>query len=457
MKVLLVNPNLMKPPVTPVALDHLADALRRAGIDPILLDLAWSRDIHADIDAATNDDFFFAAVSVRNIDDSFFPGSDECLHSHQRIVARLQANGLKVAAGGVGFSIAPEQTLDFIGADYGIAGDGEDAIVALANALSGKSRLEKVPGLVGVNPPAVVELADMPASPRSFVHNARYLKEGGQVGFETKRGCSFNCAACADYLAKGRTPRLRNPKAVVDELKSLQLQDVDVLHTCDSEFNVPKQHAVEVCEELIGNRADGWLTWYAYCTPAGFDVELADLMRRAGCVGVDFAADHTDPEMLKSLNCPHSAEDLERAADACRKAGLRFMFDLLLGGPGETRRSLETTISKMRELRPTRVGVSLGIRLYPGCPIVEQIDLSPENPSLHCHEFDPSLFRPVYYRATALGDDIEEWLEKTIGGDRRFFFAASSHNYDDNAALVDLIRGGARGAFWDILARSAGD
>jgi radical SAM superfamily enzyme YgiQ (UPF0313 family) len=457
MKVLLVNSNLMRPPVSPVALDILAEELQGAGFTPVILDLAWSENVQADIDATLGDDYLFAAVSVRNTDTSFFPGSDACLRTHRQVVARLRAAGLKVAVGGVGFSIVPEAARDFLGADFPVAGDAEEAVVALARALARREHLEVVPGLVGRNPPAQVDLSRRPPLSRRFVDNAHYLREGGQVGFETKRGCPHGCIACADPVAKGKTVRTRDPVAVAAEVRSLLVQGVDVLHTCDSEFNVPRQHADAVCQELIRVGLGDRLRWYAYCTPAGFDRELALLMRRAGCVGVDFSADHGDPAMLARLRCPHTVEDLRRTAQACPQAGLRFMFDLLLGGPGETRASILTTVELMRELLPTRVGVSLGVRLYRGCPIVDEVDLNGENPSIHTKRLDPTLLQPTYYLENSLGEDVGEWLEDVIGGDPRFFFAAASHNYDGNERVSQLIRTGARGAYWDILARAAGD
>jgi radical SAM superfamily enzyme YgiQ (UPF0313 family) len=244
---------------------------------------------------------------------------------------------------------------------------------------------------------------------------------------------------------------------VAAELRSLLAQGVGVLHTCDSEFNVPREHAEAVCRELVSNGLGDRLSWYAYCTPAGFDRELALLMRRAGCVGVDFSADHGDPAMLAHLGCPHGVEDLRRTAQACREAGLRFMFDLLLGGPGETRATILRTVELMRELSPTRVGVSLGLRLYRGCPIADEVDLTRDNPSIHAQNPDPTLLQPAYYLEGSLGTDVGEWLEEVIGGDPRFFFAARSHNYDGNERVSRLIREGARGAYWDILARAAGD
>lgn len=52
--------------------------------------------------------------------------------------------------------------------------------------------------------------------------------------------------AKTDPVAKGRRIRVRSPKAVADELRSLLEQGVDYLHKCDSEFNIPEDHAKAV-------------------------------------------------------------------------------------------------------------------------------------------------------------------------------------------------------------------
>jgi len=85
------------------------------------------------------------------------------------------------------------------------------------------------------------------------------------------------------------------------------------------------------------------------------------------------------------------------------------------------------------------------------------VDLTRDNPSIHAQNLDPTLLQPAYYLDSSLGTDVGEWLEEVIGGDPRFFFAARSHNYDGNERVSRLIREGARGAYWDILARAAGD
>jgi radical SAM superfamily enzyme YgiQ (UPF0313 family) len=457
MKVLLVNPNLVKPPIAPLGLDLLADALDGAGFSPELLDLSFADDPHETMRQLDPEQYLFAAVSLRNIDDSMFPGTDELLKSHKCLIATLQESKLPIAIGGVGFSAAAAEAADYLGADFAIAGDGEQAIVALARALAQGKRPADLPGLVSNGAPARSELAGLPAASRKWVDNKAYFEKAGQIGFETKRGCTNNCAACPEPLIKGRKVRLRDPAAVAEELQNLYGQGVDVFHTCDCEFNVPTDHAAAVCRAIISAGLTDKIRWYAYCTPAGFDNELASLMRRAGCVGVDFSADHGDEVMLKRLRCPHGVEDLEQAARACREQGLRFMYDLLLASPGETRASAQKAIELMRRLSPTRIGVGTGVRLYPGCRITEEVKVSRDNRSLHFATDSDSLLWPVYYYESELGADAAAWLGETIGDDRRFFYGGSEHNYNEHGDLIDLLERGERGAFWDILARAAGD
>ncbi|MFC2172594.1 B12-binding domain-containing radical SAM protein [Acidobacteriota bacterium] len=453
MKILLVNSNLMRPPITPIALDLLAESLESEGFNPVLLDLAWSGDPFEDIEKALQDDYLFAAVSIRNTDDCFYPGSDECLLSHQAIISALKTRGLRVAAGGVGFSVNVEAAARFLDVDFAIQGDGELAIVALARALAGKDSLQSVPGLLGINPPKWVELDQRPPLARAFVDNLRYQREGGQVGFETKRGCPHRCLACTEPRVKGRRVRLVDPESVAAELSSLASRGIEIFHTCDSEFNEPHDHALSVCRAFIDCGVSAKIQWYAYCTPAGFNDELAEFMARAGCVGINFTVDHGDPEGLARLRCPHTVDDIRRSIKACRAVGIRTMCDLLLGAPGETRTSIQRTIELMRELSPTKVGVSFGVRLYSQCSILDKVELKRDNPSLHAKVWDRSLLRPVFYQEASLGDDVREWLAGVIGGDPRFFYSATVHNYDGHPEIERLIQEGARGAYWDILAR----
>ena len=166
---------------------------------------------------------------------------------------------------------------------------------------------------------------------------------------------------------------MRSPSQVADELELLAARGIDHFHLCDSEFNVPVWHAREVCSELANRGLGDRIRWYTYATPAGFDDELAARMRAAGCAGVNFGADAADARMLEALGRDFEVADLEATARACRKAGLACMFDLLLGGPGETRESIQRSIEGMKRISPDRVGISQGVRVYPGTRLAAMV------------------------------------------------------------------------------------
>ena len=86
-------------------------------------------------------------------------------------------------------------------------------------------------------------------------------------------------------------------------------------------------------QALIEHGLHERVRWYTYASPIPFDYDLAVLLRRAGCVGINFGGDAGNPTMLQSLGRVFGVHTLVATADACRRAGLTFMYDLLLGGP----------------------------------------------------------------------------------------------------------------------------
>ena len=472
-RILLVNPNRMRPPVTPVGLDYIGQYLREQGFEVELLDLAFSEDVASDVRSALAEEPLLVGVTVRNLDDCQFASRDFCLAETTAILNLIRNHtNAPVLLGGIGFSVMPVEVLRYTRRDMGVRGDGEAALAEVGRRLDLAKDFRDVPGLVWrrwdeyiESPMEDPDLAAFGSATRDLVDNARYLREGAQVGFETKRGCHHLCTYCADPIAKGRRVRLRSPQAVADELESLLRQGVDVFHTCDAEFNVPPGHAKEVCRKIAERGLGKRIQWYAYAEPSGFDGELARLMRRAGCVGINFGADHSEEAMLKALGRRHDKEDLRRVADLCRKHDIMLMVDLLLGGPGETPESVAAVLDYMREIEALRVGVGFGVRLYPGTKLVEQIrqngGLKPENQSLHgVVEDNEGLLQPIFYVSESLGPDPETVLRDMIAGDERFFFADRSdhvenYNYNDNSVLCDAIRRGCRGAYWDILRQLA--
>ena len=471
-KILLVNPNQMKPPVAPLALDYLASALSESGFEVDLLDLCFcqnSEDFTPEIDRyfALNS-VFAIAITLRNTDDTCFATQDFFVPRIKEIIDSIRAHSsAPLIMGGSGFSTMPEAILQYCSLDMGIWGEGEYSLPLLLTKMAGREGYHGVPGLVyrvakgyRRNPPEYLDLKNMASPQRNAVDNRRYFLEGGMGNIEAKRGCPKRCIYCADPLAKGRTVRQRSPKSVVDEIDVLLRMGIDHFHFCDSEFNFPASHAEEVCLEIVNRGLGSKIRWYAYCSPAPFNEELATLFPKAGCAGINFGVDSANDRMLRTLDRDFTVEDIVHTAQLCQRHGIIFMYDLLLGGPGETKDTLLETITMMKRLSPSRVGASLGVRILPETRLAEMVhkqgpvDLNPNIRGAG----DDKFFAPVFFLSSSIGEDAPEYLASLVGDDERFFFmsgeaADRNYNYNDNIVLTSAIRDGYRGAFWDILRR----
>ena len=508
----LVNTNLMRPAIAPVGLDYVAAAARAAGIETHIIDLCLegAKEDRRQADDASwqrplQDHFgqrrpALVGVSFRNTDDSFWPSMQSFLPVLREVISSLRAlTDAPVVLGGTGYSIFPRRVMEYTGADFGIVGDGEQAIVALTRELEGQGDFEKVPGLVWrvrdrrsqrSNLPAWPRIgssdlpcfrdtradsaAGMPAIPtsRDAVDNVAYLRLGGQVGLETKRGCNRRCIFCADPIAKGHALRLRSPGEVAEEVDALLRQHVDMLHLCDAEFNVPYEHALAVCQELTSRRLGERLRWYTYMAAVPFDAALARAMRSAGCIGINFTGPSASEAMLAAYRQAHRQSDLAAAARHCRDGGITSMLDLMLGGPGETPQTLRDGIEFAKAAGFDCVGAGLGVRLYPGLPMTDLVAAEAPletNPGVRRRYEGPvDLLWPTFYISPALGEQPAALVREAIAGDQRFFEPADEdqtigscassaaqrgYNYSDNDLLVRAVAAGARGAYWDILRR----
>ncbi len=466
MRVALVNTNRIRPPIAPIGLDYVAEALGRAGHEVFLLDLCWEERWEDAVDRFFRArDYGLVGVTIRNTDDCSLPTRESFLPGCARIVAGIRGRtDAPVVLGGVGFSVMPEAVLARCGAEAGLRGDGEFAFPSLAGLIENGREIDDLPGLLvrrngqwRVNPVFFPPLSGLPAMSRGFADNRRYFREGGQAGIETKRGCPCPCAYCADPIAKGKASRLRPPDAVADELARLVAMGIDHIHTCDSEFNVPEAHAAAVCLEIVRRGLGEKLRWYAYCAPAPFTPDLADAMRRAGCAGINFGADSGDDGMLARLGRAFRADDIRNAVRLCRDAGIAVMLDLLLGSPGETRESVARTVAMVKDAGPDRAGVAVGVRVYPGTKIADAVTRGESRKGLIGGE---DLSAPVFFVEPEIAPVLFGLIEDLTRDDDRFLFfnpatPGSNYNYNANDVLSAAIREGHRGAYWDIL-RKAG-
>ncbi len=467
-EVLLINSNMTKPPVSPVGLEYVGEALVEHHLPVKVLDLSFISDWQATLrQELSNNEPSIIGITVRNTDDCSYVSKQSYLPLIKAMTTEIkQLCQSPIVLGGIGFSIMPQTILELTGVDLGIVGDGEQAFTSLVKRTLDKNEYFDLPNLIYRRQGKIVinnridgQLEELPLPRRRLIDNKRYQDLGAMVGIETKRGCGQKCIYCADPVAKGKKIRLRPPELVIQELKDLLTQGVSWLHLSDSEFNLPLNHAKEICTAIINTGIQNKLKWYCYCSPIPFDAELAHLMKHAGCQGINFGVDSLCSQQLIRIGRKHTIGDIQQLVQLLKREQLNYMFDLLIGGPGETPETVKTSFDKIRTSNIPLVGISVGIRIYPGTSLAKSIvngylneGLSPRNAS---HNFST----PTFFVSPCLGETPFLLLKEFIGDDPRFLFLSSpsdtgSYNYAGDKLLFKKIQHGARGAYWDIISKN---
>ena len=438
-RVLLVSTNRERQPypVVPNGLACIASALDDAGHTVSFLDLCFAADPVASARrAAIEFRPDVIGVSVRNIDNSdaialrhYTPEAREVLHSLRR--ASPEA---KVIAGGAAFGVAPEALFRDLGVDYAVAGDGERASVALVHALSSGRPVEALPGLVrdrngtvAFTPPG--EDADLDSLPRPSLHRwvdlARYQRHGATIPIQTKRGCVYKCIYCTYRNVEGWGYRTRDPEMVADEIEELKIEaGVSHFDFVDSTFNSPPGHAIQVCEAIARRKLGVHLDTTNF-TPATASPELLGAMRAAGFRSLGITAESASDTVLETLEKGFNAAKVREVAERVENFGIKALWIFLVGGPGETTKSIEETLefAAWRLRRGDAVYLTVGLRIYPGTTLHRIAIAEGVVPATS------TLLDPTFYFSSAINfDSTVERLRKFAAEHPRFMFSADSRS-----------------------------
>ncbi len=381
--VTLVNLNQIRVPlVAPYALDVLASALTDGGHDVDVLDLNLESDPFAAIASRFRDHVpDLVGLTLRNTGDLYFPSALDLpthgsfLESHAALIGAIRAwvPRERLVIGGVGFSSNPSRLLERFDLPCGVVGPGEVVLCAMAAAVDrgvpiadamASRRLPSAPHLAlfsGVQGPLAGRVR------RSFLDHRRYYHEGGLAGLRTSNGCAMQCTYCVEPFAKGGRYLRRAVDWVTGEIDQLLEAGIYDIHTCDSEFNMPIEHAKQVLRAIIERRYPGVLKFWAYCQPRPFDAEFAQLLARANFAGVNFGADHTVPEVLRALGKTwYTVEDIQRSTRLCHDHGIAVNHELLFGYPSDTPAAMYNAIDTVMALNARAMGVVVGFAVLPG-------------------------------------------------------------------------------------------
>jgi radical SAM superfamily enzyme YgiQ (UPF0313 family) len=408
MKVLLISANTeqFNMPAMPLGLACVAEAAISAGHDVTMLDLMFAMDVTAtvkDVFSETSPECI--GISVRNIDDQDIEARTFLLAKVKEVVAVCRdLSAAPIVLGGAGYSIYPAGVLSYLDADFGIAGEGEIAFPALLTHLENKTDPSGVPGLYARDhgPHRAKMLSNnldqfkLP-EPRILSSSASRSHDPW-IPVQTRRGCALTCSYCSTPAIEGSLLRKRSPDVVAAWLERWVSAGYKNFFFVDNTFNLPPDYAKAICRSIIERKVV--LHWRGIVYPKGVDEELVGLMSAAGCRQISLGFESGSRQMLKSLNKQFTLTDIRTTAALFADYRIERMGFLLLGGPGETKVSVEESLAFADSLGLDSLRITIGIRIYPGTQLA---DIA-ERQGLIGSGND--LLLPQFY----LSPDVAEWL-----------------------------------------------
>ena len=375
-RVFLVNPPSPEPVRTPLlSFCHLAASLRAAGHTVALLDASapFAPHDHAEIRArieAFGPDLVGLHLKTLHVQPAY-------------ALARALAD-LPLVGGGPHATIVPAEPLAH-GFRWVLRGEGEDALVELADAIDGARAFADIAGLTWLdrgmvrhNParPFLGEL-DRLAPPLSALDLFDPTWYGvtatlPPAGILSSRGCPAACTFCSNDVT-GRKFRYRSAASVAAEIALLRARHgVLAFSFFDDSFAVGRRRVRELCDAIA--RLDERVYWTCTAHPAHLDRDVVADMRRAGCAGIDIGMESADPGMLVRIGKGVTVERVLDVLAWCRDLEVHTVVNLMFGWPDETDAELAATIDFLERAAPLAGGFNArGVVVpYPGTAIYEQ-------------------------------------------------------------------------------------
>jgi len=319
----------------------------------------------------------FIGFSIRNVDEVVPERQTFFLEGvYSRFIAPVRKiTTVPLILGGSGYTIFPAEILEYTGADYGIAGEGEETLLALLGKLEKGEDVSGIPNVFTRESRGAQSLKkerDYDKMPWSCIDQKLDFKPytaRGVYSIQTKRGCALQCIYCSYPLIEGKQYRLRAPASISAEIEeaAARLGPGVTFEFVDSTFNEPRGHAEEICRELIRRKIKVRLRTMGV-NPRNTSRELFSLMKEAGFAQIDVTPDSASPALIRSLRKGFTMGDIQRTANLIREFDMPSMWFFLFGGPGENRKTFDETLSFIDNfINPDDlVYLSGGLRVYPG-------------------------------------------------------------------------------------------
>ncbi len=251
-----------------------------------------------------------------------------------------------------------------------------------------------------------------------------YIPLGVRVAIPNfARGCPFTCTFCSQWKF-WRDYRIREPKAVVDEIEDLvNNHGVGFFILADEEPTIHRKKFIAFCEELIARGLPAKVQWgiNTRVTDILRDEKLLPMFRQAGLVHVSLGTEAAAQLKLERFNKETTIEQNKKAIRLLREAGIVTEAQFIVGLENETAETLEETYQMARDWNPDMANWAM-YTPWPFSDLFQEL-----GDKVEVFDFEKYNFVTPIMKPDAM--DRAELLDRVMNNYRRFFMNKSFFQY----------------------------
>jgi len=270
------------------------------------------------------------------------------------------------------------------GADFVIRGEPEYTIRDLVNNIQDDKVWDGIEGLSfrkdsenihNKDRDLIKNLDDLPFPARDLLPNEKYIlpftKQKEYTIILTSRGCPNQCVYCGTHIYYGRLYRMRSAKNVVDEIEDV-IKTLGINHFSfwDDTFTISKKHVLDICDVIINRGLDVY--WYCLSRANTIDQEMVLKMKEAGCYHIQFGFESGSNKILEYMKKGITVDDINKALEITKKAGMEISALFLMGFPTETEEDIRKTIDLAKDPAIDYAQFNI-VTPYPGTELYDMV------------------------------------------------------------------------------------
>jgi len=414
----------------PLGLAYIAAYLRDNNIEVEILD---AHALRIGLKELQNRSFNYDVVGVPSMTPTLYT-SIEVL----RIVKKINPN-CKTVMGGPHISAVPVETMaSYPEIDFAVIGEGERTMLELARSIQNEDYSGNVNGIayrkndeIKLTPQrALIDNIDEIPFPAcdllpldKYYQHLHHVSLGNNIPtypfmiFFSSRGCPSRCTFCASDVIWRHKVRFRSVDNVLSEIDLLiNKYNIKVLDIADDNFLLNKKRLNGILDGLLERDYDIHFNCLSRVNDVGG--EILQKLKRAGCYLIRYGVESGNQEMLNCMHKNITIDQIKRAFELTKEAGISSSASFIIGHPGETEQTVKDTIELAKEINPTLAHFFIAIPL----PCTELYDIAKEKNlivNMNLREWKQMPELPAIRTEELTPEDLKEWRRKAYRG---FYF-----------------------------------